>query len=102
MVSAPDERTVGDIISRVDLSVGGVGGLMKRCSTIEKAGSPTASAIMIIRARSFFGHIGAALRVSLKSTSGGCLSNGTPPSGIITHFLPNVKSIFPKSATDTN
>jgi hypothetical protein len=75
---------------------------MKRCSTIEKAGSPTASAIMIIRGISLLGHIGAALRVNVRSTSSSCLSIGTSPGMIISHFYANVQSISPKPVTDTD
>jgi hypothetical protein len=65
-VSPPDESTGGDIKSLEDLSVGGVGGLVERLSTIEKAGSPTASAIIRNRGIAFLGHIVAALRYEPK------------------------------------
>lgn len=56
---------------------------MKRLSVIEKAGSPTASAIIRNRGTSLLEHIGAALREDKRSTSGECLSIVKSPKPII-------------------
>jgi hypothetical protein len=56
---------------------------MKRLSVIEKAGSPTASAIIMNRGKSFLEHTGTALRVHTWSTSNECLRSTTSPKPII-------------------
>lgn len=65
-VSPPDESNGGDIMCWYDWSVGGVGGLVERLSTIEEAGSPTASAIIRNRGMTFLVYMRAALRYESK------------------------------------
>ena len=64
-MSPPDESNDGDMGFRVYLSVGGVGGLMKRLSVFEKAGGPTASANINTRRYNLPERNGAALRVRM-------------------------------------
>jgi hypothetical protein len=64
-VSPPDESNGGEIDLLLYLSVGGVGGLMKRLSVFEKAGGPTASAIIKTKGTSLPERNGAALRLRM-------------------------------------